>query len=486
MFRRQFSPAATVAVILLIPLALPVLFVFLGPSADPVRAQEPGPKQPLVAPSRSSGSSTNSGTAGRRGVNARTGTNRVTTVTPQKPSGKMGFVPDLPAPKSTHPIVPGRSAVSSVARRPMPDQPAKIAAAKPKSQAAPRVTVPSTTTQPPALLAPVADPVRELIVEVDETPALVATKELDLPVSEPMEEPEVLVTAQPEPEPPKQFSEMPDPSLPDFEMPIAHKKSRPAPMLEDDENEVVIIQKEIPAARTGHNIVHLDFEETDTDEANENMELVEPELLVKEIPESVVESITGSEIEHVAAQANDEEAKVAAAVPQEEQVSGPSDDVMAELRLNPIRSIEIRKAVKVPPLGALENPKLREPADQALAVLRKRPPYKFWPVYREPWTASRDSFAFHHNPLWFEDPNLERCGRGLRNFSSLASAVHFSGNIAILPYRMTAEPAYSCVRTLPDCTVCQRYGCEAYLPPWSWRAAAVQAAAITGLIYVVP
>ena len=486
MFRRQLSPAATVAVILLIPLALPVLFVFLGPSVDPVRAQEPGPKQPLVVPSRNAGTSTNSGTAGRRGVNARTGANRVTTVTPQKPSGKMEFVPDSPAPKSTRPIVPGRSAVNSVARRPMPDQSAKIAAVTPKPQAAPRVMAPSITTQPPALFEPVAEPARELIVEVDETPAPVATKELDLPVREPMEEPEVLVTTQSKPEPPKQFSEMPEPSLPDFELPIVHKESRPAPMLEVDEDEVIITQKEIPAARTGHNIVHLDFEETDTKEANESMELVEPERLVKEVPESVVESIVDSEIEHVAAQEKPNAAKVAAAVAQAVEVSGPSDDVMAELRLNPIHSIEIRKAVKVPPLGDMENPKLREPADQALAVLRKRPPYKFWPVYRDPWTASRDSFAFHHNPLWFEDPNLERCGRGFRNFSSMASVVHFSGNIAILPYRMTAEPAYSCVRTLPDCTVCQRYGCDAYLPPWSWRAAAVQAAAITGLIYAVP
>ena len=478
MFRRQFSTVATVVVILLVPLTLPAFFVFLGTSVESVRAQESAPKQPLVVPSQ------NTATVGRRAVNARTGTNRVMTAAPQKPSGKMEFVPDFEAPKSTRPIVPGRSAVSAAARRPAPDQPAKIAATKPKAQAVTRHTVPSNSTRPAFAPVPeeVAEPTPAPVVKLEETPIPVATKELDVPVVEPVDEPEGLANAQPET--PQQVSETPLPGRPSFELPTV-RKEMPAETLPDVE-EVIITEEVMPTTSSSRNVVQLDFEDEDSSDANESMELAEPKLLVKEVAETVVESSAVSEIEHVAAQEKSSEAKVAAAVAQEEEVSGPSDDVMAELRLNPIHSIEIRKAVKVPPLGDMENPKLREPADQAKAVLRKRPPYKFWPVYREPWTASRDSFAFHHNPLWFEDPNLERCGRGFRNFSSMASVVHFSGNIAILPYRMTAEPAYSCVRTLPDCTVCQRYGCDAYLPPWSWRAAAVQAAAITGLIYAVP
>ena len=42
------------------------------------------------------------------------------------------------------------------------------------------------------------------------------------------------------------------------------------------------------------------------------------------------------------------------------------------------------------------------------------------------------------------------------------------------------------IRTLPDCTVCEKFGVGAYLPPWSLSAAAVQAAATVGIIYIVP
>ena len=119
-------------------------------------------------------------------------------------------------------------------------------------------------------------------------------------------------------------------------------------------------------------------------------------------------------------------------------------------------------------------------------MMRKRKPLNFLPIYREPWLANRDSYAFHHNPLWFEDPNLERCGRGRGHFTTAVSAFHFATNIPILPYRFTAEKPWCRVRTLPDCSVCEKFGCDAYLPPWSLSAAAVQAAATVGFIYVIP
>ena len=254
--------------------------------------------------------------------------------------------------------------------------------------------------------------------------------------------------------------------------------------------------QESPPAPAGRDVVRLFFEENSAEddadenmelaerEANEVMELAEPDQSAEELPEAFAESPPASEIQKVAAQEKPDDAK--ATVASDEEVPGPSDEVLAELKRNPISSIEIRKAVEVPPLAAMEDPKLREPPDQALTMLRKRPPFRFWPVYREPWTASRDSYAFHHNPLWFEDPNLERCGRGLGFASSGSSALQFCANIPILPYRMTAERYGSCVRTLPDCTVCQKFGHKAYLPPWSWQAAAVQGAAVTGFIYLIP
>lgn len=329
---------------------------------------------------------------------------------------------------------------------------------------------------------------------------IVKKKELEVPdrevLEEPFEEPEMLVRSLPEP--PAQFSERPEPPMQDFELPIVRMPQGTMPLLEEEVEEVVVAEEETPPARTSRDVVQLYFEEEDSTEvdATESMDLVQreaaevkeladPDPPIKERPKTFVESLPASEIQSVAAQEKSDAPKtVEPAVQPMDEVQTPSDAILAELK--PVRSIEIRKAVEVPPLAEMDNPQLREPADQAGAMLRKRPPFKFWPVYRDPWVASRDSFAFHHNPLWFEDPNLERCGRGKGHFTSVSSFLQFNTNIAFLPYRMTAEPWHACVRTLPDCTVCQKFGCDAYLPPWSWRAAAVQAGCIVGFIYAIP
>ena len=491
MSRRQLSPAATIVVILLVPLVIPVLFVLLWPSADTLRAQEMGPKLSFDQPLRTSESLTNSGSAGRRAVNARSRTKDVATSPPQKPSGKMGFVPDSTARRANHPTASARTAANAVVRRQAPDQPAKVAATRPTPQAASRLKGKSTRTLPPPVPEPVAEPAFESVVEVEQRPTPIAKKELEVPDREPAEEPEVLVS---QPNPPAQFSERPEPPQPDFERQIVRKEQRPAPTLDAED----IAEAEMSATRPGRAVVNLYFEEENSDdedspeqmelverEPNEVRELVDPHKPLEEFPRTFVESLPASEIQSVAAQENSDEAKpTTSAVAQDEEAQVLSEDILAELK--PIGSIEIRKAVEIPPLAGMDDPKLREPANQARTILRKRSPFKFWPIYREPWTASRDSFAFHHNPLWFEDPNLERCGRGKGSFTSVASFLQFNANLVFLPYRMTAEPPFSCVRTLPDCTICQKFGHDAYLPPWSLPATAVQGAAIFGFIYAIP
>ena len=350
---------------------------------------------------------------------------------------------------------------------------------------------------------------RELPLE----PELIAesepeTEEPEL-VSEPEWESDVVVAAPSEL--PINFGERSKRLTPEFERPIVRRSQPVSPTLDDEIDE----DDEVPQpARSVRDVVQLGFEDNDLaeDDADENMELVEVEeptksvnrlpRFVEPIPVLEIQTVDSEdpmqtvepddqpmrlEIQTIAAQEVPEKSQVTNAPHEiEPEVAPPSDEVLAELK--PVRSIEIRKAIQIPALADMDNPQLREPPDQAQAYLRKlkRQPYKFWPVYRDPWVANRDSYAFHHNPLWFEDPNLERCGRGCGHVTSVSSFVQFSANIAILPYRMTAQPSCSCVRTLPDCTVCQKFGYDAYLPPWSWRAAAVQAGAVVGGIYVIP
>ncbi|MCA9065290.1 MAG: hypothetical protein KDA96_19610 [Planctomycetaceae bacterium] len=105
-----------------------------------------------------------------------------------------------------------------------------------------------------------------------------------------------------------------------------------------------------------------------------------------------------------------------------------------------------------------------------------------WGVSR----PNRTTYAFQNNPLYFEDPNLERCGRGSGCLTNFVSIGHFAANTVILPYRLAAEPPCSCVPSLGDCPTCNEYGSDAYLPPWSWKGAIAEAGAVTGLIFIIP
>ncbi len=94
---------------------------------------------------------------------------------------------------------------------------------------------------------------------------------------------------------------------------------------------------------------------------------------------------------------------------------------------------------------------------------------------------NRNLYPFQNNPLYFEDPNLERCGVHSDCLTNFWSIGHFAFNTGILPYRLAAQPPYTCVPTLGDCPTCNEYDSTAYLPPWSWAGLIAETGAITGL-----
>ncbi len=70
---------------------------------------------------------------------------------------------------------------------------------------------------------------------------------------------------------------------------------------------------------------------------------------------------------------------------------------------------------------------------------------------------SRDTYAFWHRPLYFQDANLENCGQTSGCLTPAASSVHFAASIAFSPYLMAAEHPADCVRSLPDCPTCHSF-----------------------------
>lgn len=106
-----------------------------------------------------------------------------------------------------------------------------------------------------------------------------------------------------------------------------------------------------------------------------------------------------------------------------------------------------------------------------------------------PWHRSnppRNTFTFRHQPLYFEDPNMERCGQSCGCLTELTSIIHFGARIPALPYLMASDCPQNCVRALNDCPTCCQFGPAAYWPEPTLKAVALQAAATVGWVFLIP
>lgn len=99
---------------------------------------------------------------------------------------------------------------------------------------------------------------------------------------------------------------------------------------------------------------------------------------------------------------------------------------------------------------------------------------------------ARNMYPICYNPLYFEDPNLERCGQTHGWATEFVSAARFFGRVPLVPYMMGVTPPCDCVRALPDCPVCHRFGHDAYVPSPNLHAVGLESAAVVGLIFLIP
>ncbi len=75
--------------------------------------------------------------------------------------------------------------------------------------------------------------------------------------------------------------------------------------------------------------------------------------------------------------------------------------------------------------------------------------------------APRNTHRFYAHPLFFEDPNLERCGRSNGGTTTACSVVHFASRVALSPILMLRSHPCDCVCMLPDCPTCYKFPCNA-------------------------
>ncbi len=175
------------------------------------------------------------------------------------------------------------------------------------------------------------------------------------------------------------------------------------------------------------------------------------------------------------------------ATPKDSAAASQTSPAMSDIDLllygRPLTSVSLSSAMLS---ETLTGDTLKTPDDQAGQILAGFGAYEELPAVRY---ARRNHFNQHpmfFNPLYFEDPNLERCGQGHGCFTELVSVARFFGRVPVVPYMLGAQPPLSCVRSLGDCPTCHTFGCDAYLPPLDKDAAAWQTACTVGLIFLLP
>ena len=75
-------------------------------------------------------------------------------------------------------------------------------------------------------------------------------------------------------------------------------------------------------------------------------------------------------------------------------------------------------------------------------------------VHSGPMPLNRNISAFKHNPLYYEERNLERCGNGYGCATTAVSAARFAGTTLALPVLLLSEFPGDCVPGGPDCPTC--------------------------------
>ncbi len=96
------------------------------------------------------------------------------------------------------------------------------------------------------------------------------------------------------------------------------------------------------------------------------------------------------------------------------------------------------------------------PADRATALFASGnvPAAYHAAIHGNPRPLNRNISAFHHNPLYFEERNLERCGNGYGCATTAVSAARFAGTTLALPILLLGEYPNDCVPAGPDCPTC--------------------------------
>lgn len=157
----------------------------------------------------------------------------------------------------------------------------------------------------------------------------------------------------------------------------------------------------------------------------------------------------------------EQDAEVLTSEPLPEQDS-PIENQVQDL-FQPLNGVRVAGHSSTPPElpDDTEMGSLAHPDDQSASYHEDSVPAYYMTVGYGVRRAPRNTHCFYAHPLYFEDPNLERCGLSSGGTTTACSVVHFASRIAMAPFVMLHRKPCDCVCMLPDCPTCHKFPCDA-------------------------
>lgn len=152
---------------------------------------------------------------------------------------------------------------------------------------------------------------------------------------------------------------------------------------------------------------------------------------------------------------------------------------LVELGLKPLSQLSISTK---PPAGDLPHNTAAEQLEKLPVRQVMMGETRNWALSTKEWEAP----GVAYNPLYFEEPYLERYGYNYGALQPFISAGRFFGRIPALPYMIGAYPMDECRYPLGYARPgdCPPYQVEKL--PYSGRGALFQSLTVTGLVFLIP
>jgi hypothetical protein len=160
-----------------------------------------------------------------------------------------------------------------------------------------------------------------------------------------------------------------------------------------------------------------------------------------------------------------------------------TDAETARDRFNAASIRKLRKPMQDIRIVAEDN--AAAPKNLAARFMVKEPVLKIVAAGISPPRPDRYPIQFKHRPLYYEQPLLERCGRGCCFAQNAISAGQFCMNTFFLPYHMCKTRPDCPVVSGGDCLSCKPYSLNCNVLPLSYKGLATEAAAFAGFTFLM-